>query len=465
MVRPKAGEVRQGEAVMDPIIAKHAERRVPRYTSYPTAPHFDDAFPEDAWRAWLADAPEDAGLSLYLHVPFCKKVCWYCGCNMKLAAREAPVRAYAATLAKEIALLAAATPAKRVNRIHWGGGTPTALPVDCMRDLMATLRREFDVAVDAEIAVEIDPRTLEDEMAWALGELGFTRASLGVQEFDPAVQETINRIQPFETVRRAVENLRGAGVSAINFDLMYGLPRQTVESIEATVERAVDLGPSRIALFGYAHVPWMAKNQRMIPEDTLPDAEARFEQAEAAAKLLVQHGYERIGLDHFALPSDGLAKAARQGRLRRNFQGYTDDQSGWLLPLGSTSIGKTPRGYAQNIAETGAWSREVEAGRLPIHKGRPFRGDDLLRGAVIERLMCDMEVDLPATAFAFGEGPGYFAETVKALQPFVEDGLVSLEHGRVRVDDRGRPALRAVAAAFDAYLESASDKPRHAVAV
>ena len=435
---------------MDPIIAKHAQRRVPRYTSYPTAPHFDDAFPEATWRDWLAAAPEGAGLSLYLHVPFCKKVCWYCGCNMKLAAREQPVRDYAATLAKEIALLAGAVGTRRVTRIHWGGGTPTALPVDCMRDLMATIRREFDVAPDAEIAVEIDPRTLEDEMAWALGELGFTRASLGVQEFDAAVQETINRIQPYETVRHAVETLRASGVSAINFDLMYGLPRQTAESIAATVERAADLAPSRIALFGYAHVPWMAKNQRMIPEETLPDAEARFAQAEEAAKLLVGHGYQRIGLDHFALPSDSLARAAREGRLRRNFQGYADDAAEWLLPLGATSIAKTPMGYAQNIAETGAWARAVEAGRLPIHKGRPFRGDDLLRGAVIERLMCDMEVDLSAVAFAHGEAPGYFARDIAALKPFVEDGLVAVDHGRVRVDDRGRPALRAIAAAFDA---------------
>ena len=450
---------------MDPIIAKHAQRRVPRYTSYPTAPHFDPELPEAEWRRWLSAAPAGKGLSLYLHVPFCKKVCWYCGCNMKLAAREAPVRAYAATLEKEIALLAKAVGTRRVARIHWGGGTPTALPVDCFRSLMAALRREFEVLPDAEIAVEIDPRTLEDEMAWALGEMGFTRASLGVQEFDGRVQETINRIQPYDVVRRAVENLRGAGVCAINFDLMYGLPHQTVDSISGTVERAVDLGPSRIALFGYAHVPWMAKNQRMIPEETLPDAEARFAQAEEAARLLVLHGYERIGLDHFALPSDNLARAAHAGRLHRNFQGYADDAAEWLLPLGATSIAKTPFGYAQNIAETGAWSREVEAGRLPVKKGRPFRGDDTLRGAVIERLMCDMSVDLSALAFAHGEPPAYFADEIAALAPFVEDGLVSVSHGRVTVADRGRPALRAVAAVFDRYLEAAPDAPRHAVAV
>jgi oxygen-independent coproporphyrinogen-3 oxidase len=450
---------------MDPVIAKHASRRVPRYTSYPTAPHFEEGFPEATWRAWLGATPADAPLSLYLHLPFCKKVCWYCGCNMKLAAREAPVRAYAATLAEEVALLAGALPGRNVTHIHWGGGTPTAQPVDSFRMVMARLRAEFDVAEDAEIAVEIDPRTLEDAMAAALGEMGFTRASLGVQEFDAEVQKTINRVQPYETVRRSVENLRAAGVSAINFDLMYGLPKQTVESLEATVERAVDLGPSRIALFGYAHVPWMAKNQRMIPEETLPGPDERFEQAEEAARLLVLHGYERIGLDHFALPADPMTKAAHAGRLRRNFQGYTDDSSEHLLGLGATSISQTPQGYLQNISETGAWARAVEKGELPVHRGRAFHGDDLLRRAVIERLMCDMAVDVAAEAFAHGEPPHYFARELKALAPFVEDGLVDVAHGRVTVRDRGRPALRAIAATFDAYLEQGAGGARHAVAV
>ena len=449
---------------MDPIIAKHASRRVPRYTSYPTAPHFAEGFAESTWRDWLAETPSDAPLSLYLHIPFCKKVCWYCGCNMKLAAREQPVRDYAAVLCREIDLLAEALgEARRVEHIHFGGGTPTAMPVDSFKAVVAALRAAYDVRDGAEVAVEIDPRTLEPEMAWALGEMGFTRASLGVQEFDATVQATINRVQPFSMVERTVLDLRRSGVAAINFDLMYGLPHQTVESITATVERAVDLRPSRIALFGYAHVPWMAKNQRMIPEDSLPGMEERFEQAEHAANLLVSHGYERIGLDHFALPSDPMIGALRAGRLRRNFQGYTDDQSEHLLGLGATSISQVPQGYIQNTAETGAWARAVERGELPVHRGRALRGDDVLRRAVIERLMCDLEVDLLATAFAHGEAPGYFSAEIGALAPFVEDGLVEVDDGVVRIAERGRPAMRTVAAVFDAYLGEGT--ARHAVAV
>lgn len=450
---------------MDPAIAKHAAGRAPRYTSYPTAPHFYADFPEATWRGWLAEA-EDALLSLYLHVPFCRKVCWYCGCNMKLTVREAPVRAYAEALEREVALVAGALPGRRrAGRIHWGGGTPTTLPIDSLARVMARLRDRFDVGEDAEIAVEIDPRTLEDDMAPALGALGFTRASLGVQEFDRGVQQAINRVQPFESVARAVEALRAGGVGAIGFDLMYGLPGQTVETVTATVARAAALGPSRVALFGYAHVPWMAKNQRMIVEASLPDAASRFEQAEAAAALLVRAGYARIGLDHFARPSDPLAVAALRGRLRRNFQGYTDDAADALLGLGASAISRTPRGYVQNVAETGAWSRAVAAGRLPVARGRALAAEDGLRGEVIERLMCDLAVDPPAHAFAHGERPGFFARELAALRPFAEDGLVELLGGRVRVTERGRPALRAIASVFDAYLDQGDAERRHATAV
>ncbi len=354
---------------MDPVVERYARRATPRYTSYPTAPHFEADFPEVAYRAWLAALVPEEPVSLYLHVPFCRQMCWYCGCSMKLAARYGPLAAYVETLLAEIDLVAAELPARMpVGHLHWGGGTPTALSPDDLARVMAALRRAFDIQPGAEVAIESDPRTLTREMVARLADLGFNRASFGVQEFDPAVQAAINRVQPPEMVADAVGAFRRRGIAAINFDLIYGLPHQTVATLRRTVDLAVAMAPDRVALFGYAHVPWMAKNQRMIPEAALPDAAARSAQAGAAAAALVQAGYTAIGIDHFARPEDGLARAARDGRLRRNFQGYTDDAASTIIGLGATSIGRTSRGYAQNAADTRTWKRAVEAG-FPWHGG------------------------------------------------------------------------------------------------
>ncbi|MBT8411601.1 MAG: coproporphyrinogen III oxidase, partial [Octadecabacter sp.] len=274
----------------------------------------------------------------------------------------------------------------------------------------------------------------------------------------------INRVQPPEMVERSVDQLRAAGVSGINFDLIYGLPYQTVESLVETVRLSVAMRPDRVALFGYAHVPWMAKNQRMISEDVLPDAAARTAQADAAAEALLAAGYIAIGLDHFALPDDDLAIALQQGRLRRNFQGYTTDQADTMIGLGATSIGRTPFGYVQNIAETGAWTRAVEAGELPVAKGLPFVDEDVLRAQVIERLMCDGYVDAAAIGQAHGAPDHWWAEAFSALEEMQDDGLLTLsDAGQVRMTPRGRPLVRIAAAAFDAYLENST--ARHSVAV
>ena len=449
---------------MDPILARHAARAVPRYTSYPTAPHFKPDFPEATVRDWLGALAPAAPVSLYLHVPFCRQMCWYCGCNMKLAARYEPVAAYVETLAAEIALAAQALPARmRVSHLHWGGGTPTALEPRDLTRIMEDLGRRFDLADGAEIAIESDPRTLTPEMATTIGALGFTRASFGVQEFDPRVQLAINRVQPPEMVAQAVGRLRAAGVRDINFDLIYGLPHQTVESLVRTVRLAADMGPGRIALFGYAHVPWMAKNQRMIPDAALPDGPARAAQADAAAEELLALGYVAIGLDHFALPEDSMAVAARAGRLRRNFQGYTTDQAETLLPFGATSIGRSPQGYWQNTAETGAWARAVMEGRLPVAKGLSFEGQDRLRGWAIERLMCEGAVDLAEAARRFGAPPDWAADALARLAELEADGLVDLTPTRVTLTPRARPLARVAAAAFDADL--GRSEARHSLAV
>lgn len=431
----------------------HAIRQVPRYTSYPTAPHFQGGFPEAQLRAWLGGIGADP-VSVYLHVPFCRQMCWYCGCNMKLAARAAPLSAYAEALAAEIDLTAAALPGRPVvGHLHWGGGTPTALDPDDLARVMDRLRARFDLAPDAELAIESDPRTLTAAMARRIGALGFTRASFGVQEFDPRVQAAINRVQPPEMVAQAVGWLRAAGVDQINFDLIYGLPHQTVDTLVRSIRLAADMGPGRIALFGYAHVPWQAKNQRLIPEAALPGPAARADQARAAAAELVAQGYLPIGLDHFARPDDPMALAAAAGRLRRNFQGYTTDQADTMLALGATSIGRTPAGWWQNIAETGAWARAIAAGSLPVAKGLALSADDRLRGWTIERLMCDGAVDTAEAARRFGAAPDWARASLDRLRELAADGIVSLDGSRVRVADDARGLVRVAAAAFDAYLD------------
>jgi oxygen-independent coproporphyrinogen-3 oxidase len=448
---------------MREALRKYLYARVPRYTSYPTAPHFSPEIGADTVRGWLADLAPGSNLSLYLHVPFCARMCWYCGCNMRLIARYDPVAAYVERLINEIHMRADALGHRQtLTHIHWGGGTPTTLsPADFAR-VDAAIRERFDVAEDAEIAVEIDPRTLDQETVAALAQMGCNRASLGVQEFDPQVQLAINRVQPFETVNQVCDWLRDAGITSLNFDLMYGLPHQTPEMLADTVKRAADLDPARIAVFGYAHVPWMAKNQRKIDEDALPSPETRFEMAEQAGALLEQLGYQAIGIDHFARPDDNLAIAARNGHLRRNFQGYTTDQADALIGLGASSISALPQGYAQNVVQTNDYLRAIDDGALPVAKGLKLSEEDIWRRAVIERLMCDFAVDLEAIALRFGLSQEAFAEDIERLRPLEADALARLDGAQVHITAEGRALARVVAAAFDVYLAGHGAEKRHA---
>lgn len=449
---------------MNHRIRQYVTRPVPRYTSYPTVPHFTDAVTPDTYRSWLARLDPAETLSLYLHVPYCKQACWYCGCNMKLAARPEPVADYAATLMQEVSLLAQSLPERMtISHLHWGGGTPTALTPDDLECTMEVVRAHFDIAPGAELAIESDPRTVDDVMIARIGALGFTRASFGVQEFDPTVQAAINRVQPPEMVARAVGDLRSAGVSSINFDLIYGLPHQTTDTLLRTIDLCTEMAPDRIALFGYAHVPWMAKRQRMIPEAALPGAAERMDQAAAAAAALVGRGYVPIGLDHFALPGDCLARAAETGTLRRNFQGYTTDTASALLGVGATSIGRTPLGLVQNIAETGAWARAVSSGILPVGKGHAYGGEDRLRADVIEALMCFGVADISTISAAHGTGPDWSGEAREALADMEQDGLIAWDGGRLVIAEEGLSVVRVVAAAFDTYFQEQTAK--HSVAV
>lgn len=424
------------------------ETRVPRYTSYPTAPYFLVAGHDGTYREWLGQLDPLVPLSLYLHVPFCAAMCWYCGCNTQVAKSRQPVADYVALIEREMTLVADSLPARmRVSHIHWGGGTPNSLaPADFTR-LMTGLRRRFDILEGAEIAVEIDPRHLTTEQVEAYAEAGVTRASLGVQTLDDRIQRAINRIQPFDCVAAAARQLRAAGIQRLNFDLIYGLPGQTTADVVATVAESLLLNPDRIALFGYAHVPWVKPHQRRIDEAALPPGPERLEQFLAAARHLAQAGYAQIGLDHFARADDPLAAAAAAGQLHRNFQGYTTDAAETLIGLGPSAIGALPQGYVQNDPGFRAWSDHVAAGRLPIARWRGLIEDDRRRRAVIERLMCDGRVDLDR----FGGWSG-FPEARDRLDRMVEAGLVEIDASGVTVTDFGRPFLRAAASAFDRYL-------------
>lgn len=449
---------------MPSAFEKYAKVDVPRYTSYPTAPHFSAQFPVAHYRQWLGRLDPHEPISLYLHVPFCKQQCWYCGCNMKLAARYSPVANYVQNLLCEIDLIADALPFRMpVSHLHFGAGTPTVLEPDDLAAVMARLRERFDLKADAEIAIESDPRTLADEMIGRIGALHFNRASFGVQEFDPKVQAAINRIQPPEMVERAILGLRAAGVANINFDLIYGLPHQTTAALCRTVEQCVAMKPDRIALFGYAHVPWIAKNQRMIADDSLPAGPERAEQAKAAAMTLVENGYVQIGIDHFALAHDSLAVAAAEGRMHRNFQGYTSDAARTLIGIGATSIGRTPQGYVQNASETGAWSRAVAAGKLPVARGHALTEQDELRAGVIERIMCDGSVDLAAAGRGLGFAADWYAQEIPELLQMQQDGLLTFEGGTLTLAAEGLPLARVVASVFDTYLRDST--ARHSVAV
>jgi oxygen-independent coproporphyrinogen-3 oxidase len=438
--------------------------RIPRYTSYPTAVSFHAGVDAPTVETWLGRLDPAMPLSLYLHVPFCRRMCWYCGCHTVVANTQAPVEAYARDLVAEAMLLASRLPGRmRLARIHWGGGTPSILGPLQWRRVDEAIRTHFDIDPEAEIAVELDPRTLTQPMVNALAAAGVNRASIGVQDFDPRVQQAVNRIQPFDMVAEAVARLRGARIEALNLDLMYGLPYQDELSVARTAREALKLAPDRIALFGYAHVPWMKRHQRMIEEASLPGAVSRLAQFQAAASVFAAAGYVSIGLDHFARPEDPLARAQAEGRMRRNFQGYTDDTAPVLLGLGASAISALPEGFAQNAAAVPDWRAAVLAGRLPVVRGVAPTEEDRLRGALIERLMCDLALDIGAVCRAHGARPQRFADLLPRLDAMAVDGLLSREGWRIAVTPIGRLFLRSIAAVFDGRLEQSGG--RHARAL
>jgi oxygen-independent coproporphyrinogen III oxidase len=446
------------------LAACYGQERLPRYTSYPTAPHFSTAIGPDAYTGWLAAIPSNACTSLYLHVPFCRAMCWYCGCHTTVARRDEPIAVYEAALRCEIDRVARQIGRRlRVGHVHFGGGTPTIMSPNSFTDLIGSIRHCFFLLPSAEIAIEIDPRTLAREMIDALALGGVNRASLGVQSFDAKVQRAINRVQSVDQTAEAVGGLRRAGISAINFDLIYGLPHQTVASCLDTVRRCVELRPDRFSVFGYAHVPTFKKYQRKIDEAWLPDSLERHDQSCAIAEALQEAGYLRIGLDHFALPEDEMAVAQRERRLRRNFQGYTTDGSDLLLGFGASAIGQLPQGFVQNEVQIRAYSEAVAGGKFATAKGYALTADDRLRAEIIERIMCDFSADLAPICARHGLPAEALLDTSPRLRELASDGVIKLDGTSLAVPEDSRFLVRSVAAAFDTHLDRA--KERHSRAV
>ena len=445
------------------LVRRHAAP-VPRYTSYPTAPHFGPEVDEATYRGWLAALPDGTALSLYAHIPFCDRLCWFCGCTTKQVLRYDPVAAYLPALHREIETVAALLDGRgRAAALHLGGGSPSLLRPGDLVGLARGVRRHFALADRFEFSVEIDPSDMTEDRHDGLAAAGVTRISIGVQDFDPRVQAAINRPQSFEQTRRVVEGVRSRGIGSVNLDVLYGLPHQTTAGVLATVEQALALSPDRIALFGYAHVPWMKAHQRMIDETALPDAAARYDQARAAATRLVDAGYAAIGIDHFARAGDGLAVAAGSGALHRNFQGYTTDAAPALIGFGASAIGSLPQGHVQNAPATGEYRRRVAETGLAVARGVAFAGDDRLRGYVIERLMCDFAISVPVLRRLFGAAAEAIVVEMVGVAGEDADGLLAFDGDVFAVTETGRPFVRSIAARFDAYL--ARNAARHSIAV
>jgi oxygen-independent coproporphyrinogen III oxidase len=452
-------------SLIDLGFLKKYDRPGPRYTSYPTAPLFSSAFTAADYAAEIraTNRPEtDTDISLYFHFPFCDTLCYFCGCTMLVTRDRSRIETYLSYLKREIGLVAPLLSERRnVVQVHWGGGTPTHLSPSQIRDIAGHIASSFLIAPDAEMSVEIDPRELTRGHLEALREAGFNRMSMGVQDFNLQVQEAVNRVQP-ESLTRAVFNWAGElGFTSVNLDLIYGLPFQTVRSFEETVRTVIELSPDRIAVFNYAHVPWMKPHQKLIRPEDLPTAEQKLDILKMTIELLCSHGYEYIGMDHFAKPDDELARAQKEKTLYRNFQGYSTKSGADLYGFGMSSISHFQTVYAQNAKSLGDYYASLDSGEFATRLGYRMTPDDRLRKFVIMRLMCDLELDTAAVERRFDISfDAYFARSLEALGQFVDDGLVVVEPGVIRIVGAGRLLLRNIAMCFDAYLDSmAGTKP------
>jgi oxygen-independent coproporphyrinogen III oxidase len=448
----RTAPAQSGMAIYLPDLARRA---APRYTSYPTAAEFSDAVGAAEQHDAIAAIAPATPVALYIHIPYCQAICWYCGCNTGPAGRPERQQRYLDALKQEAAKVASNLRGQ-VASIHFGGGSPNALTAPQLAELIGFLRATFDCADRPEIAVELDPRFFNADFAEALAQAGVTRACLGVQTFATAVQERIGRVQPFWQVAEVVRDLRYAGIRHLTFDLMYGLPGQTVDDLADTIEQAMSLHPDRIAMFGYAHMPAVLPRQRAIDATLLPDAATRFAQSELARAMLIARHYAVIGFDHFARPDDSLAQAAAGGRLRRNFQGFTDEPGTTVIGLGASAISQFDGLIVQNEKHEGAYRARIAGGALAGCRGVARSGDDRMRGAAIERLLCDGRVDLACVAADHHAASVAFASALPRLIALEQRGVISRQGWMITVTDEGRPYIRLAAAAFDAWRDGSA---------
>ncbi|MEL7212324.1 MAG: oxygen-independent coproporphyrinogen III oxidase [Pseudomonadota bacterium] len=438
------------------------DARVPRYTSYPPANHFNTGIGPDDSAAWMRAIPEGSLVSLYLHIPYCRRLCWFCACRTQGTATTRPLRHYLDVLKAELTMVAKTIPTSvKLSHIHLGGGTPTLLEPEMIDELGDTLRAFRPLTEDAQVSVEIDPTEVDRPRIDALVRLGMTRASIGVQDFNTYIQETIGRIQSYADTRDVVQMLRDAGVTSLNMDILYGLPHQTTERIAESVQRVLSLAPDRVALFGYAHVPWMAKRQALIPSEALPTNEARLELFDTARQLFEWDGYRQIGIDHFAHPEDSLSLAQDAGTMRRNFQGYTEDSAPYLIGVGASAISQYPQGYAHNAPATATHQIAIEAGRFSTARGHRFTREDIVRGAMIEALMCDFKIDLEVLSNALNEPvKALHARLIDVAEEFSE--VIKLTSTRFLIRPEGHPLARIIAKGLDPYE---AEKTGHSPAI
>lgn len=435
----------------------------PRYTSYPTAPEFHTNFTQNDLIEKFKSQSDDRPLSLYIHIPFCRSACYFCGCNVIFTSKEDKKVTYIEYLKKELAILAKHLNTNRtVTQMHFGGGTPTFLSAPQLKEVLDAIRRTFpNFSDDAEISCEIDPRYFTKEHMDVLKEAGTNRVSFGVQDLDPKVQETIHRIQPFETTQNVVKIARDAGIKSINIDLIYGLPYQTKETFAKTIRDIVKLNPDRLAVFNYAHVPWMMKTQRKFDETTFTPPSTKLEILKDCIEFFESTGYKMVGMDHFAKPEDELFKAIQKGELHRNFQGYTTKGGADLIGIGVTSIGDGVDYYVQNFKDLKTYEEAIDAGNLPVFKGYKLNDDDILRQYVIMELMSNFSLDIKRCEEKFNINfKEYFSDALKALEEFKEAELLTISDNKIEANSTGAMLIRNISMPFDAYLNNIPEDKR-----